>query len=116
MQFIAKARRLAYSPYKLRPIVDVIRGKDVVYALSWLATYNIKRTVPVKKIIESAAANAKNLQNVAVEDLRVKEIKVDEGRRQRYFKPGSMGRANLQTKRFCHMSIVLESKVAVKEV
>lgn len=110
MQFVAKAKYVLYSPYKLRPLADVIRGKDVVYALGWLATYGTRRSIPVKKIIESAAANAHNLKNVEMSDLAIKEMRVDQGPIQRYFKPGAQGRAMPQRRRLCHISIVLELK------
>lgn len=109
MQFSAKVRYLAYSPYKLRPITDAIRGKTARYAIQWLNTSALQRAVPVKKMIESAVANAKNLQDVALDALRIKDLRVDQGRIQRYYKPGAMGRANVQRKRFSHMSVVLES-------
>ncbi len=115
MQFVAKAKRLPFSPYKLRPLADVVRGKDVDYALGWLATHQTKRVVPLKKLIESAAANAKNLQSVESDDLRIKEIKVDEGKVFRYFKPGAMGRAASQKRRFSHISVVLEQKSATRK-
>ncbi|BDC34323.1 50S ribosomal protein L22 [Candidatus Dependentiae bacterium Noda2021] len=108
MQFVAKARYLRFSPYKLRPLVDVIRGKNVAYALHWLATYPVKRAIPITKIIESAAANAKNLQGLNAEGLVIKDIRVDQGPIVRYFKPGAMGRANIQRKRFSHMSVIVE--------
>ena len=37
MQFVAKARYVRTSPYKMRPLVDVVRGKNVAYALNWLS-------------------------------------------------------------------------------
>lgn len=114
MQFLAKANRVPFSPYKLRPVVDVVRGKDVNYALGWLSTYAVKKAVPVLKLIKSAVANAKSTQSIEVGDLRVKEIKVDEGRTHRYFKPGAMGRAAAQKRRFSHISVVLEQKSATK--
>lgn len=111
MKFVAKAKYVRYSPYKLRPLADVIRGKEVAYALNWLSTYRTKRAVPVQKVLESAVANAKNLSNVEPSALFVKEICIDQGPIQRYFKPGAMGRAMPQRKRLCHLSIVLEQKV-----
>ena len=108
MQFVAKVRFIRYSPYKIRPLVDVIRGKNVQYALNVLATAPIKKALPVKKMIESAAANAKHLRDVAPTGLFIKEIRIDEGPQYRYFKPGAMGRSNPYRKRTCHMSVVLE--------
>jgi large subunit ribosomal protein L22 len=116
MQFTAKTRYTSYSPYKLRPLVDVVRGKPVDYALHWLATAALKRAVPIKKMIESAAANAKQLQNLEKANLVIKEIRVDNGPSIRYFKPGAMGRANVQKRRFSHLSVILEPKGKKKEV
>lgn len=109
MQFIAKARHIPVSPYKLRVLVDVIRGKSAVYALNWLNTCAIKRVIPIKKMVESAIANAKSLQDVDAQNLVVKEIRVDQGKMLRYFKAGAMGRANIYRKRSSHMSVILES-------
>jgi large subunit ribosomal protein L22 len=110
VQFVATARYIRYSPYKLRPIADVIRGKDVVYALNWLTTYRTQRVEPIKKVLESAVANAKNLQNVETSALAIKEIRIDQGPIHRYFKPGAMGRAMVQRKRMSHLSVILEPK------
>lgn len=109
MQFVAKARYVWYSPYKLRPLADVVRGKNAAYAINWLSIYKNQRTVPLKKVIESAIANARQLKNVTAENLAIKEIKVDQGPIHRYFKPGAMGRAMIQRKRLCHISVILES-------
>lgn len=115
MQFVAKARYVHYSPYKLRMIVDVIRGKNVVYALNWLNACKMQRVVPIKKVVASAVANASHLKNVSASDLFIKEIKVDEGPSQKYFKPGAMGRTSVYKRRSSHMSVILET-VAGKEV
>ncbi len=110
MNFLAKARYIRISPYKIRPLADVIRGKSAEFALSWLNTYAVKKAVPLYKLIESAVANAKHNGNVAADSLYVKEIRIDQGPIVRYFKPGAMGRANPQRKRLSHMSVILESK------
>ena len=108
MQFIAKAKNIRYSPLKLRPLVDVIRGKKVKYALDWLSTCSLKKARPIEKALKSAAANAKDLANESIENLAIKEIRVDKGRIYKYFKPGAQGRSNPQRKRFSHISIALE--------
>lgn len=115
MQFKALSKNIPYSPFKLRPLVDVVRGKSAIFALQWLATQSLQRVKPIRKVIESAVANAKNLQGVATVDLFVKEIVVDHGRSFRYFKPGAMGKASPQKRRFSHVSVVLESKQQQKE-
>lgn len=110
MQFKAKVRNIRFSPYKLRLLADVVRGKNTDYALNFLRTYPIKRAVPLRKMIESAVANAKDLSGMAVDNLFIKEIRIDQGTIHRYFKPGARGRANEQKKRFSHMSVILERK------
>jgi len=108
--FTAKVRYLFYSPYKLRPIANVIRGKDVSYALSWLSTYKTQRSIAIKKMIDSAVSNAFNKAKVVPEKLYIKEIKVDQGPIYKYFKPGAMGRSSIQRKRLSHLSVILESR------
>lgn len=108
MDFVAKALYIPYSPYKLRPLASVMREKrSVLYALQWLNVYKSKRSVPLKKALESAVANARNLKNLTPESLLIKEICVDQGPTHRYYKPGAMGRANVQTRRSCHITVKL---------
>lgn len=110
MDFIAKAKFVKFSPHKLRLVIDVVRGKKVDYALNWLTTYRVCRAEPIKKVIESAVANARHNGNVDEKTLFIKEIKVDGGPVFKYFKPGAMGRANPQRKRLSHISVTLESR------
>ena len=109
MQFFAKARYVRFSPYKLRSLVDVIRGKNVLKALHWLSVCKMQRVDPIKKVVESAASNARNLKNITIESLFIKEIRVDEGPTRKYFKPGAMGRSCIYRKRSCHLTVVVES-------
>lgn len=115
MQFGAKAKFIRYSPFKLRPLADLVRGKNVRYALDWLRAHENQRVTPLKKVIESAAANAKNLKDTSPENLMIKELRVDQGPIYRYFKPGAMGRSVILRKRFSHINVILESNVK-KEV
>lgn len=108
MEFIAKARYVRYSPYKLRPLADVIRGKNAQFAINWLSTYPAKRMLPIKNALESACANAKNEKSIVPANLVVKEIRIDQGPIFKYFKPGAMGRANIQRKRLSHISVIVE--------
>ena len=110
MQFRALVKQVPFSPYKLRPYVEGVRGRDVSYALRLLTTQAVKRVVPIRKVIQSAAANALSREGIELTELRIKEIRVDQGRIFKYFKPGSMGRAAAQRKRFSHISVVLEVK------
>lgn len=108
MQFIAKVMFLRISPFKLRPFVDVVRGKNVEQSVRWLATSAVKRSVPIKKMIESAAANAKDRENYEPSELMIKKIFIDQGPTYKYFKPGAMGRSNVYRKRFSHATVILE--------
>lgn len=110
MEFVAKAKFIKYSPYKLRPLADVVRGKDLLYALGWLNTYRNKRVEPLKKAIESAMANAQHVAGLEKKDLYLSEIRIDEGPLFKYYKPGAMGRANIQRRRFCHISVKVSKK------
>ena len=109
MQFTAEARFIRHSPYKMRLLVALVRGQRVKNALNTLAGQSMKRVIPLRKMIESAAANARYLANIELEKLTIKEIRVDQGPTIRYFKPGAMGRAASQKRRMSHMKIILES-------
>lgn len=116
MQFTAKARFLKFSPFKLRPLADVVRGRSAEYALRWLSVCSLKRAIPIKKLIASAVANARfSKKDILASKLFITDIRIDQGSSQRYYKPGPMGRAGLQRKRSSHASVVLKLKTE-KEV
>lgn len=109
MQFKAQAKHLKFSPFKLRPIADQVRGKNAQYALQWLSSLALKKVVPVAKVIASAVANAKQNGGVDAALLTIQEIRVDHGRIFKYYTPASMGRAAVQKRRYSHISVVLKS-------
>ena len=108
MKIRAVARYLRYSPYKLRTLVDVIRDKSVDQALGTLAVSALKKAVPVRKVLESAVANAKSVHWIERSNLRIKEIKVDQGPMYKYFRAGAMGRSNIYRRRFSHIVVELD--------
>lgn len=110
MEFVARARFIRFSPNKMRPLVNTLRGKSAAYAVNWLTTCAVLKSVPIKKMIKSAVDNAKSLHNISDDALFVKTIQVDRGPIINYFKPGAMGRSNPYRKRLCHMSVILESR------
>jgi large subunit ribosomal protein L22 len=121
---VAVSKNIACSPYKLRPIVDVIRNKSVLYALRWLESiYRNKKAVPLKKAIESAVSNIlfkKNLDTKMrtvdiIKTLEFVEIKVDQGPIRKYFKPGAQGRATELRTRYSHISVIISEKKEVVE-
>lgn len=114
----AIAKNIPCSPYKLRPIIDVLRNKSVLYALQWLGgVYKNQRIVPLKKVIESALSNIlckKNMdpkirQGLFVESTFISEIKVDQGPIKKYFRPGAQGRATILRKRYSHISVIIKN-------
>lgn len=108
----AVSRFIRVSPYKLRPFADVIRGNSVDKAYAWLKTCAVKRANPLVKTLYSAYSNARNLHPEvdSMDKLYIKAIKIDQGPIIKYFKPGAMGRANMQRKRLSHVEIVLDRK------
>ncbi|MBX9838260.1 MAG: hypothetical protein K2X69_08060, partial [Silvanigrellaceae bacterium] len=70
--------------------------------------YPAQKAMPIKKALASAAANAKNLSQIAATDLKVSEIRIDAGPFHKYFKPSAMGRSLVQRKRLSHIVVVLE--------
>jgi len=109
MKFMAKARYIHYSPYKLRQLVNAIRGEKAAKALNVLKTVALKRAIPIRKVLESALANAKQQGKVDATQLLIKDVRVDQGPIHRYYKPGAQGRSMPQRKRLSHISVVLES-------
>ena len=111
MQAQAISKYIRISPYKLRPYADVIRGNTVGKAYAWLKTAANRRTGPLLKAVMSAAANAKNRggEAVIIDELRIREVRVDQGPIIRYFKPGAMGRGVIQRKRLSHIKVVVET-------
>lgn len=110
MQFRAISKYVRVSPYKLRPIVDVIRGKSLAESQAFLRTHMMKKVKPILKALNSAYANAQDRSDskVAPEELVVKRVFVDQGPVLRYYKPAAMGRAAVQRKRLSQITVVLE--------
>lgn len=106
----AKSRYVHVSPFKLRPIADVIRGKSVQEAEAWLKTSISRRVTPVLKTLKSACANAvdKAQDKKILKDMRIKAIRIDQGPVIKYMKPGAQGRASILKKRLSHIDIEVE--------
>lgn len=109
----ARSNGVRMSPYKLRLFADVIRGRSIEQALSWLKTVGCNRSVPLVKVLVSAYANARNKGTVpdgAFKNVFVHRICVNEGGFLRYVKPGARGRGCPQRKRSSHIEVVLGMK------
>lgn len=82
------------SPRKVRLLADLVRGKRVSRALTELSFMPKRAAGPMKKLIESAIANAEHNFNAKKDDLIVKEITVDQGVTLKRWRPRAMGRAS----------------------
>ena len=117
MRVRAIAKRIRVAPQKARLVADQVRGKSVAEALDILNFSTQKSAGLVRKVLESAIANAENNEAADVDDLRVAEIMVDEGFRLKRIKPRAKGRADRILKRTSHITVTVsdESK-SVKKV
>ncbi|MBM4227788.1 MAG: 50S ribosomal protein L22 [Gammaproteobacteria bacterium] len=104
----AKLRQAHITPQKARLVADQVRGLRVDRALNILAFSNKKAAGLIKKVLESAIANAEHNDGADVDELRVKTIMVDEGPIMRRWMPRARGRANQIFKRTSHITLVVE--------
>ena len=95
------------SPQKAGLVADVIRGKNVDEAMSFLEFSKKKASMVIRKLLESAIANAENNNNADIDKLSIKSIIVNQGMRLKRIKPRARGRADRITKPTCHIEIIL---------
>lgn len=105
MEVSARLKGAQVSAQKARLVVDQIRGKNVEEALDLLAFSKQKSAGIVKKLLDSAIANAEHNEGADVDELRVSSVFVDEGRTLKRIKPRAKGRADRILKRSCHITI-----------
>ena len=95
---------------KARLVVDLVRGKNVNEAIKTLTFLNKKSALMVKKLIESAIANAEYKKTMDVDSLFVKTITVDQGPVLKRFRPRAQRRAFGVRKKTSHINVVLEER------
>lgn len=105
MEAIAKLRGAPISAQKARLVADLVRGKPVEQALNALNFTDKKAAHFVRKVLESAIANAEHNQGADVDELKVSTIFVDEGMSLKRIQPRAKGRADRITKRTCHITV-----------
>ena len=110
MEVAAKLTGARLSAQKARLVADQIRGKGVEDALDILAFSTKKGAEIIKKVLESAIANAEHNEGADVDELKVKTIFVDEGVSLKRIKPRAKGRADRITKRTCHITVKVADK------
>ena len=107
MRVSATAKRLRISPRKVRLVADQVRGKPVEKALNILNFNNRKGAALVRKVVESAMANAETNEGANIDDLTISAIAVDEGITIKRFRPRARGRADRILKRTCHVTVTV---------
>ncbi len=115
MEWNANLKNIRISPRKARLVVDAVRGKSVLEAIAILDTVHKKSSLPVKKLIQSAVANAKKQDSVLEAQLKVEKIFVDAGITLKRFRPRAFGRAYTIRKRSSHISLTLGELDIVKK-
>lgn len=104
----AIARYIRFSPYKVRQITRLLKGKTALHAMQLLDVLPKRPSGVLKKIIKSAIANATSkYQGIVPSSLLIKEIYVDEGPKLKRIRPNAFGRASIIRRRTCHVKIVL---------
>ena len=106
----AKLSRLPVSGFKVRLLADQIRGKYVSDALDILSFSKKASSKNLKKLLESAIANAEHNKGLDVDNLFISEISVDEAFLLKRIKPRARGRADRIQKRSCHINLMLNTK------
>jgi large subunit ribosomal protein L22 len=110
MKSKAVARYVKISPRKVRLVMDQIRGKKVEEAFNLLTFAHQRGAFMVKKLIDSAVANAEQNSDVDVDNLYIKRIFADEGPTLKRFRPRAMGRATRIRKRSSHLTVILDGE------
>ena len=108
MEVRSVGKEIRISPQKARLVADVVRGMGVEKAVSTLRFMPKKGAVIIKKIIESAIANASQGDKVDVDSLYIKTIYVDGGPSLKRIRPRAMGRATKIIKRTSHITVILD--------
>ena len=110
MEVAAKLKGARMSAQKARLVADQIRGKSVESALEILQFSGKKGADIIKKVLESAIANAEHNDGADVDELKVSTIYVDEGMTMKRIKPRAKGRADRIFKRSCHITVKVSEK------
>jgi ribosomal protein L22 len=103
----ARARFVRVAPRKARLVADQVRGLPLDEALPLLRFSTRGAAQDIRKLIESAAANAETNHDLVADDLLIKDIHVDEGPTLRRYRPRALGRATRINKRTSHIAVAL---------
>ena len=98
------------SPQKMRLIADQVRGMSADQAVTLLSFSNKKGARIVKKVLESAIANAENNNGVDIDDLKITAIQVNQGPTMKRLRPRARGRADRLLKRTSHLTVEVSER------
>ncbi len=107
MRVSAVLRGTRLSAQKARLVADLVRGKSVDKALNILAFSPQKSAGVIKKVLESAIANAEHNEGADIDTLKVATIHVDQGPVLKRFTARAKGRGNRITKPTCHITVTV---------
>ncbi len=112
----AVAKYIRVSPYKVRTVLDLIRGKSVAEAQAILDNLTNGGAAPTKKVLMSAVANAEHNKGMDRGDLFVAECYANGGTSLKRMQPVSKGRGHAILKRTSHITVILDVKKAEGEI
>lgn len=104
----AVAKYIRISPYKVRSVLDVIRGKSYNEAVGILKMLNKSSSTPILKVVDSAAANAENNLGMTKDTLYVAECYADQGPTLKRWRARAKGRGASILKRTSHITVILD--------
>jgi len=110
MEVSAVAKYVKRTPRKARLVADAVKGMRVGEALAFLEFSPKHAAHDVAKVIKSAAANAEHNFNLNREELRIKQLLIDEGPTMQRLRPVSRGMGHQYFKRTCHITAVVEDR------
>ncbi len=113
MKAHAQAKHVRQSPYKVRRVLDLVRGLPVDEARSVLEFTNRRSADTIKKVLNSAVANAEHNFALDADELFVAEAYADEGPTLKRWRPRARGRATRIRKRTSHITIVVADEEEV---
>jgi large subunit ribosomal protein L22 len=106
----AVAKQVGASPKRLKPILDLVRGRGVDDALDTLNLLTSPWAKTVAKVVQSAATNAENNMLMDRDNLRIIQITADQARPLKRFQPRARGRIGHITKRSSHITVVVDEE------
>ena len=111
----ARTKNIGISAKKIRPLVNLLRGKKAVDAINILSFMPSNSSEVLLELIKSAIANAEHNNGADIDDLKVKTIFVDEGVTAKRFRARAKGRASGIKKPYSNLTIILSENINKKE-